>query len=99
MANLILNRRTVLLGALTLPVLTTAARGQIAAQAPFTLGVASGDPSPDGFVIWTRIAPDPLAADGLGGVTAPVTVKWCVYSDEACKNAVQQGEIATTPAG
>ena len=27
---------------------------------PFSLGVASGDPSPDGFVIWTRIAPQPL---------------------------------------
>ncbi len=26
---------------------------------PFTLGVASGDPSPDGFVIWTRLAPKP----------------------------------------
>ena len=27
---------------------------------PFTLGVASGDPSPDGVVLWTRLAPDPL---------------------------------------
>jgi alkaline phosphatase D len=27
---------------------------------PFTLGVASGDPSPDGFVLWTRLAPIPL---------------------------------------
>lgn len=35
---------------------------------PFTLGVASGDPEPDGFVIWTRLALDPLAADGLGGM-------------------------------
>jgi phosphodiesterase/alkaline phosphatase D-like protein len=26
---------------------------------PFTLGVASGDPAPDGFVIWTRLAPAP----------------------------------------
>ena len=33
---------------------------------PFTLGaVASGDPTPDaGVVLWTRLAPRPLAADG-----------------------------------
>src|ERR671916_2301981 len=34
---------------------------------PFTLGVASGDPQPDGVVIWTRLAPKPLAEDGRGG--------------------------------
>ena len=27
---------------------------------PFTLGVASGDPLPEGVVLWTRLAPDPL---------------------------------------
>ena len=27
-----------------------------AANYPFTLGVASGQPSPDGFVLWTRLA-------------------------------------------
>ena len=31
---------------------------------PFNLGVAAGDPSPDGFVIWTRLAPEPLAEHG-----------------------------------
>src|SRR5262245_7144515 len=34
---------------------------------PFTLGVASGAPRPDGFVLWTRLAPDPLNADPAGG--------------------------------
>ena len=29
---------------------------------PFTLGVASGDPLPDGVVLWTRLAPEPLEA-------------------------------------
>jgi len=28
---------------------------------PFTLGVASGDPTPTGVVLWTRLAPRPLA--------------------------------------
>jgi phosphodiesterase/alkaline phosphatase D-like protein len=31
---------------------------------PFTLGVASGDPLPDGVVLWTRLAPDPLNCGG-----------------------------------
>src|SRR3546814_8321196 len=31
---------------------------------PFALGVASGDPAPDGFVIWTRLAPRPLEPHG-----------------------------------
>lgn len=30
---------------------------------PFSLGVASGAPRPDGFVLWTRLAPDPLSAN------------------------------------
>ena len=29
------------------------------ATIPFTLGVASGDPTPDGIVLWTRLAPEP----------------------------------------
>jgi hypothetical protein len=37
---------------------------------PFTLGVASGDPLPDGVVLWTRLAPGPLAEDGPGGMPA-----------------------------
>jgi alkaline phosphatase D len=39
---------------------------------PFTLGVASGDPLPDGIVVWTRLALAPLTADGgLGGARQP----------------------------
>jgi alkaline phosphatase D len=43
---------------------------------PFTLGVASGEPSQDGFVLWTRLAPVPLELDGLGGASKPVSVMW-----------------------
>jgi phosphodiesterase/alkaline phosphatase D-like protein len=39
---------------------------------PFKLGVASGDPAPDGVVLWTRLAPEPLAADGHGGVPGKI---------------------------
>ncbi|CAN0596762.1 unnamed protein product, partial [Laminaria digitata] len=31
---------------------------------PFSLGVASGEPTSDGFVLWTRLAPNPLDPDG-----------------------------------
>ena len=38
---------------------------------PFTMGVASGDPLPDGVVLWTRLAPRPL--DGGGMPMVPMT--------------------------
>lgn len=59
---------------------------------PFTLGVACGDPTPDGFVMWTRLAPVPLADDGFGGMpTAPVPVYWEVATDPACASVVRRG--------
>jgi alkaline phosphatase D len=42
---------------------------------PFTLGVASGDPAPGGVVLWTRLAPRPLLADG-GMAARAVPVDW-----------------------
>src|SRR3546814_7233792 len=48
---------------------------------PFTLGVASGDPWPDGFVIWTRLAPRPLEEHG-GMPMAAIPVRWEVSEDE-----------------
>ena len=56
---------------------------------PFTLGVASGDPSPDGFVLWTRLAPDPLNG---GGVDAgDIGVRWEVASDEMFRQVLRSG--------
>jgi len=55
---------------------------------PFTLGVASGDPSPDGFVLWTRLAPDPLNG---GGIDGNVEVFWEVASDDAFRQIVRSG--------
>ena len=48
---------------------------------PFTLGVASGYPTPDGFVLWTRLAPKPLEPGG-GLAPEPVPVRWEVAEDE-----------------
>ncbi|MFC9996971.1 alkaline phosphatase D family protein [Nocardia sp. NPDC127526] len=64
---------------------------------PFTLGVASGDPTPDGVVLWTRLAPDPLAPDGHGGMTnAPVTVDYEVAHDEGFSRIVARGSAVAT---
>ena len=58
------------------------------ADDPFTLGVASGDPSPDGFVLWTRLAPDPLNG---GGIADDVGVRWEIASDDAFRQVVGSG--------
>ncbi|MCT2398702.1 alkaline phosphatase D family protein [Novosphingobium mangrovi (ex Huang et al. 2023)] len=63
---------------------------------PFTLGVASGDPWPDGFVIWTRLAPQPLERHG-GMPMLPVAVRWEVAEDEGFSRIVQQGEAIARP--
>lgn len=64
---------------------------------PFTLGVASGDPTPEGFVIWTRLAPDPLAVDGLGGLRDPIEVQWEIALDPGLRQVVQRGTATALP--
>jgi alkaline phosphatase D len=60
---------------------------------PFTLGVASGDPWPDGFVLWTRLAPHPLAPDGFGGMPShSVDVRWEIATDERFRKVVRRGK-------
>ncbi len=67
---------------------------------PFTLGVASGDPGPDGFVIWTRLAPDPLADTGLGGMPArDHRVAWQVATDPGFRRVVRRGVAVARPEG
>ncbi|MCT2585506.1 alkaline phosphatase D family protein [Actinophytocola gossypii] len=65
---------------------------------PFTLGVASGDPTPDGVVLWTRLAPDPLAADGRGGMPdRTVPVLWQVAEDPRFQRVVRSGLAWASP--
>jgi alkaline phosphatase D len=63
---------------------------------PFSLGIASGDPAPDGFVIWTRLAPDPLEPHGGMGMGA-MPVKYEVASDDRFQTIVAQGEAQARP--
>src|SRR5215211_556736 len=62
---------------------------------PFQLGVASGDPSPDGFVIWTRLAPKPL--EGGGMPNDAVEVGWQVAEDESMSRVVAKGMTTANP--
>ncbi|MEO5923395.1 MAG: alkaline phosphatase D family protein [Bryobacteraceae bacterium] len=63
---------------------------------PFTLGVMSGDPSPTGFVIWTRLAPDPLNEGGMP--PQPVEVEWAIAEDEMMRKIVKRGKAVASPA-
>ncbi|HXV62820.1 MAG TPA: alkaline phosphatase D family protein, partial [Vicinamibacteria bacterium] len=62
---------------------------------PFTLGLASGYPLSDGFVIWTRLAPAPLLGGGME--PSPVLVDWEVGTDDRIANVVQRGTALASP--
>ena len=62
---------------------------------PFTLGVASGAPLPDGVVLWTRLAPKPLSGGGAGG--DPVRVRWQVADDEGFVRVARRGTVTARP--
>jgi alkaline phosphatase D len=62
---------------------------------PFKLGVASGDPTPDGAVLWTRLAPAPADPARLGSASFPVG--WRVATDARMRQVVAQG-IGLAPA-
>ena len=64
--------------------------------APFTLGVASGDPDATSVILWTRLAPDPLGGGGMPDEPAPV--RWEVASDEAFGEIVASGVAVADPA-
>ena len=90
-----LSRRSFLAGSASFAaaaLLSTRARGAVAASPafsayPFSLGVASGDPAPDGVVLWTRLAPRPLEPGG-GLTPEPIAVTWELADDEAMTRIV-----------
>lgn len=62
---------------------------------PFKLGVASGDPLSDGFVIWTRLAPVPF--DSLAAPQHPIKVGWQIAKDERFRKIVREGAVIAYP--
>jgi alkaline phosphatase D len=62
---------------------------------PFSLGVASGDPTPDGIVLWTRLAPAPLEGGGLPPEV--FGVRYELAADESFNRIVRRGSIEALP--
>ncbi|MFE2234662.1 alkaline phosphatase D family protein [Streptomyces sp. NPDC059442] len=96
-------RRTVVkaaaVTAVAAPALVGAASPALAeTEAPaFLHGVASGDPLPDGVLLWTRVTPVADAVPGSG--TGPdVAVDWEVAEDRAFARTVARGTATATAA-
>lgn len=75
-----------------------AATGRLVAQTiahnPFSLGVASGSPSLDGFVLWTRL----MATEGGEPLpNASIEVRWELATDAQFKRIVQSGAAIASP--
>ncbi|MFI9378380.1 alkaline phosphatase D family protein [Streptomyces parvulus] len=94
------SRRTVVKAAaagavLAAPLAAALPAGAAGAAPAFLHGVASGDPLPDGVLLWTRVTPVPEAIPGSG--TGPDTpVNWVVATDKALTNIVAKGSVTAT---
>lgn len=83
------------LAALMPPAATRAWAQPVFRSYPFRMGVASGDPWPDGVVLWTRLCPEPLAGGGMPQIA--VEVQWELAADEAMRQVVQKGTALARP--
>ncbi|GAB2739850.1 alkaline phosphatase D family protein [Streptomyces bullii] len=72
------------------------ARAATAAPA-FLHGLASGDPLPDGVLLWTRVTPTPEAIPG-SGLGPDTEVSWVVAKDKAFTTVVAKGSTVATAA-
>ncbi|MFE7414421.1 alkaline phosphatase D family protein [Streptomyces laurentii] len=96
-------RRTVVMAAAVTAVATPALVGAASPAfaetgAPaFRHGVASGDPLPDGILLWTRVTPTPDALPG-SGKGPDLTVGWELAEDQAFTRVVARGTAVATAA-
>lgn len=63
---------------------------------PFTLGVASGYPTPHSVVLWTRLAPEPLQPDG-GMLPQNMEVAYELANDPAFAKVQARGKAVAVP--
>ncbi|MEU3130755.1 alkaline phosphatase D family protein [Streptomyces sp. NPDC047726] len=71
-------------------VLAAATSARAAGGPAFLHGVASGDPLPDGILLWTRVTPAPDAVPG-SGLGADTPVVWEIAEDKAFSRVVARG--------
>jgi alkaline phosphatase D len=95
-----ISRRTVVFGGLAaagvsaVPVRSAVIAATAAVPYPFQLGVASGEPDANSVVLWTRLAPSPLNADGQGGMaSADEVVDWQVSTTDTFSTLVAFGSV------
>ncbi|MBW3540718.1 MAG: alkaline phosphatase D family protein, partial [Planctomycetes bacterium] len=81
--------------AIRVPVRGAARRRVRLRDDPFQLGVASGEPAPDGVVLWTRLAADPLHGGGMPHEA--VEVGWELAADDKMQRIVRQGTATASP--
>lgn len=62
---------------------------------PFKLGVASGDPSSEGFVLWTRLIAEIYDSQSLPEKN--ISVKWQVSDTENMRKIIQSGTVQAKP--
>ncbi|MEE1930450.1 alkaline phosphatase D family protein [Streptomyces sp. TRM 70351] len=79
------------------PLATGTAAGAAASGPAFEHGVASGDPLPDGVLLWTRVTPEPGARPGSGR-GAGLDVGWEVAEDAAFTRVAARGTVRATAA-
>jgi len=85
-------------GATTLRPTTAAAAARWQGKDPFRLGIASGDPTSTGVVIWTKLAVDALAEDGAGAMPSqPIPVEWQISSDPRFQQVARSGTEIASP--
>ena len=84
-------------GAAALPAGTTGTAAYAGGSpGPFGLGVASGDPLPDGVILWTRLIAD--AGSGFAArLRRPVEVGWQIARDERFRRPVRTGRTTARP--
>jgi len=76
---------------------TVATTSTASAAAPvFAHGVASGDPLPDGILLWTRVTPTPDATPG-SGVGPTVNVVWEIATTPDFARVRARGRVSTGP--
>jgi alkaline phosphatase D len=92
------SRRSFLAGSIALAGSSLLPQGRVLAASrirfsadPFSLGVASGYPTDDSVVLWTRLAPAPLEPGGGIPRDAIVPVDWEISTDDRMRKVVQTG--------